>query len=59
MAAEAASKIDDLIRHDNYDEEIEDVDDIDAIVGVAIVSISNDIKTHTHHLPQNKKKQSL
>lgn len=39
VAAEAASKIDDLIRHDNGDEEIEDVDDIDAITGVAIVSI--------------------
>lgn len=38
VAAEAASKIDDLIRHDNGDEEIEDVDEIDAITGVAIVS---------------------
>ncbi|XP_031621051.1 rap guanine nucleotide exchange factor 2 isoform X3 [Contarinia nasturtii] len=36
VAAEAASKIDDLIRHDNNDEEIEDVEDIDAIIGVAI-----------------------
>lgn len=40
VAAEAASKIDDLIKHDNDDEEIEDVEDIDAIIGVAIVSIS-------------------
>lgn len=39
VAAEAASKIDDLIRHDNDDEEIEDVDDIDAMSGLAIVSI--------------------
>lgn len=39
VAAEAASKIDDLIRHDNNDDEIDDVEDIDAISGIAVVSI--------------------